>query len=364
MFLNSVVAVLKKPKLIIQLDKKKVLIFFFKSFIIFNFYIVNFLIDSLLIALFPASKFFNKKKKILFIGNLYANQNKDCLSPDYYGPFLSLKKEKKDFDYYFISYNFFYKIKIFIKIYLNQYNKIILSSNNPKNPIYITIRQLKIIKKIYKIELVNILWDTASKNILENNKDIYICHKNIINDFPNFKKKLGYNKNNTIFKLVPYDFSNIIKTSKDKNIDFIFIGQTSDYRDYRKKFLNFLKKKTNIFILDKNRDKFIPDKDYFDFISRSKITVNFSMSVDYHQIKARVLEAIYFETLVIEDERSPVLKYFKPDHEIVTYKTKEDIVKKVNYFLKNEKKRLQIVTNAKKKYSNKFTSKYYWSGIL
>lgn len=245
MFLKSVVAVLKKPKLIIQLNKKKILIFFFKSFILFNFYILNFLIDSLLIVLFPASKFFNKKKKILFIGNLYANQNKDCLSPDYYGPFLSLKKEKKDFDYYFISYNFFSKIKIFIKIYLNQYNKIILSSNDPKNPICITIRQLKIIKKIYKIELVNILWDTASKKILENKKDIYICHKNIINDFPNFKKKLGYNKNNTIFKLVPYDFSNIIKISKDKNyknIDFLFIGQTSDYRDYRKKFLNFLKK--------------------------------------------------------------------------------------------------------------------------
>ncbi len=63
----------------------------------------------------------------------------------------------------------------------------------------------------------------SSKKILENKKDIYICHKNIINDFPNFKKKLGYNKNNTIFKLVPYDFSNIIKPSKDKNyknIDF------------------------------------------------------------------------------------------------------------------------------------------------
>ncbi len=90
---------------------------------------------------------------------MYANQNKDCLAPDFYGPFLSLKKEKKDFDYYFVSYNFFSKIKIFIKIYLNQYNKIILSSNNPKNPIYITIRQLKIIKKIYKIELVNIFDD-------------------------------------------------------------------------------------------------------------------------------------------------------------------------------------------------------------
>ncbi len=66
MFLKSVAAVLKKPEIIVQLDKKKVLIFLFKHFNLFNFYISNFLIDSLLIVLFPASKFFNKKKNLIY----------------------------------------------------------------------------------------------------------------------------------------------------------------------------------------------------------------------------------------------------------------------------------------------------------
>lgn len=328
-------------------------------------YITNIIINLLL--LFFRNKKNKKKNNILFVGELYFSNDKRCKSSNYYGPYLSLKKEKIEFDTYFISNDSLKKINIFYKIIFSGYKKIILSSNTPGNPVYFTYFQLKILKENYGVELINLLWDTCNKDFIKNRKDIYICDKNIIGDH-DFKKSFDYKKNNIYQRIYTFDQEELISLSKNtnlkKDIDFIFIGQTSSYRGNRLEILNFLKENTNIYTSEKNRDQFLPDDKYFNLMSRAKMTVNFSMSVDFHQIKGRCVESFIFKVLVFEDENSPLTNYFLPDKELITYKNKQDLLEKFNFFLKNDVEREKITNNAKKKYTTVYNEKNFWKEII
>ena len=248
------------------------------------------------------------------------------------------------------------------------YEKIILSSNSHLNPRCITTLQIKILKNLYKINLVNILWDTSQNNFLKKREDVYICDKNILLDNINFKEKHNYKKNNIVESVIVFDNETLLKKSKNKNlnkdIDLIFMGQVSSYRDNRAEIVNFLKKNTNIFLSTKDRNEFMPDDLYFNYLSRSKITVNMSMSIDFHQIKGRCYESFIFQTLLMEDKNSPILEYFTPNEDLIIYNNKYDLLDKINFYLKNEKERKKIVENAHHKYLTKFNSKYFYDKIF
>jgi len=357
----------KDPTRIFKVSPKR---FLKKIFILLLRPIINYsanIIINLLLILFKNKKH-TKKGNILFVGEIYFSENKKCKSSNYYGPYLSLKKENIEFDSYFISNNFFKKITIFHKIIFSGYKKIILSSNTPGDPKCFTYFQIKILKEKYGIEFINILWDTCDKTFLSKRKDVYICDKNIILD-QDFKKiHNNYKKDNIYQRISTYDEEELITLSNNrdlkKDIDLIFIGQTGAYRGYRLEILNFLKANTNIFTSEKLRNDFLPDDEYFNLMSRAKMTVNFSMSVDFHQMKGRCLESFIFKTLVFEDERSPLTEFFRHDLELITYKNKHDLLDKINFYSKNDIERERITNNAKKKYITDYNEKNYWEGII
>ena len=369
MILTYLRILLKDPTRIFKVSPKRILkiislFFSVKSKLIIG-YFFNIIINLLLI-LFKNKKH-TKKGNILFVGEIYFSENKKCKSSNYYGPYLSLKKENIEFDSYFISNNLFKKISIFHKIIFSGYKKIILSSNTPDDPEYFTYFQIKILKEKYGIEFINILWDTCDKKFFPKRKDVYICDKNIVGD-QDFKKAYNYKKDNIYQRIFTFDEEELITLSNNrdlkKDIDLIFIGQTGAYRGYRLEILNFLKANTNIFTSEKLRNDFLPDDEYFNLMSRAKMTVNFSMSVDFHQIKGRCLESFIFKTLVFEDERSPLTEYFRPDLELITYKNKHDLLDKINFYSKNDIERERITNNAKKKYITDYNEKNYWKGII
>ena len=369
MFLGYLRNLIKDPYKILKVKPKKTFIIILTILKIrhLDLKITNLIINFSLLVLYPLKNKQFKKNEVLFVGNLYFSSNKLCMSSDYYGPLLSLEKENIKFDTYIFSNNFLKKLIIFWKIPFLGYKKIILSSNTPDNPIYFSYFQLKILKKLYKIELINILWDTCSKNFATKRKDLLICDKNIVGDH-DFKKRFDYKKNNIFQRVFWFDEKKLMSLANNydlkKNIDTIFIGQTSNYRDYRSKTLRYLKENTDIFTSEKIREEFLPDSEYFNLMSRAKICINFSMSVDYHQIKGRCYESFIFKTLVLEDERSPLLEYFSPNEDLVTYKDKYDLLEKINFYLNNEDERIRITENAKKKYTINFSSYNYWKNIL
>ena len=72
-----------------------------------------------------------------------------------------------------------------------------------------------------------------------------------------------------------------------------FFGQFSSYRDYRRDYIEYLMEQ-NIsgYIASQNKDVQVEHSKYAEILGRAKIGINFSYSVDKHQLKGRVFEII------------------------------------------------------------------------
>lgn len=88
----------------------------------------------------------------------------------------------------------------------------------------------------------------------------------------------------------------------------------------------------------------------FQKISDSKIS--FNIHIDMAKKEAsniRMYEVTGVGTCLLTDWKEDIIEYFMPDYEIVTYKSKEEALKKVNYLLNNSKEREKIAKNAQRR---------------
>ncbi len=91
-------------------------------------------------------------------------------------------------------------------------------------------------------------------------------------------------------------------------------------------------------------------EDYFKALGSSKISLNFSRNRDdVLHIKGRVFELAVAKCFFITEHFEEYLRYFKTGKEIISFKTKKELVDKIRYYLKNDKKREQVASNAYKK---------------
>jgi len=54
-------------------------------------------------------------------------------------------------------------------------------------------------------------------------------------------------------------------------------------------------------------------------------------------------------TCLLTDWKEDISEYFEPNYEIVTYKSKEEVLKKVNYLLNNSKERERMALNRQRR---------------
>ncbi|MDP3027333.1 MAG: glycosyltransferase [Nanoarchaeota archaeon] len=100
-------------------------------------------------------------------------------------------------------------------------------------------------------------------------------------------------------------------------------------------------------------------KDYAKVINQSKINLSltktgYSEEKPIYNIKGRFFEIALCHSFQIAEYFKDIEKFFKEDKEIVLFRTKEELLKKVKYYLKDDKKRLQIAENSYKKVKKKF----------
>jgi hypothetical protein len=252
---------------------------------------------------------------------------------------------------------------------------VVLSSYSCSNKRRFSQPAIKTIEKLKpksNSKFVAVWWDTCGEGFAENNivpfKGIIDLHA--VNDNP----KMDFNTNclschektKVICESPSYDPNGLFRPSKNKDIDVSFMGLIGSYRDYRKQYIDFLKS-SNInysFSSDETRDSQISNQEYADILSRSKIGLNFSYSVDRHQLKGRVFETMLSGAMLLESANDQIKELFNENTEFVAFTDKEDLLKKINYYLDHDSERENIAYNGRKKVLDCYNGQQYWDAIF
>jgi spore maturation protein CgeB len=225
---------------------------------------------------------------------------------------------------------------------------------------------LRVIKKNLKVKFIFFWWDTCSKSFLDSHHVLLeFADLNLVNDNPNRDffncEQLILDK--TLFLWTPLPTSFCKNTPKE--IDLAFLGQISSYRNYRSKYIFEIMKNNIPGIFSLFDREFQPNYlEYSMLIAKSRIGLNFSFSVDCHQLKGRIFETILSGTLLLESKNHQITNLFTEGEDYVAFEDEYDLIKKIKFFLKNEKEREKIANSGQKKILQKYSSYNYWNLVF
>ncbi|OQY14044.1 MAG: hypothetical protein B6I30_01800 [Desulfobacteraceae bacterium 4572_187] len=128
--------------------------------------------------------------------------------------------------------------------------------------------------------------------------------------------------------------------------DVSFVGQ--DYGKRRENLTYLMKKGIPLSIFGKGFGKFLEFDDIIKLFNASKINLNFSGSSSddrIKQIKGRVFEVPMCGSFLLTEYADEIEKYFDIDKEIACFEDYREAEEKIQYYLKNEDRRLEIAKN-------------------
>ena len=123
----------------------------------------------------------------------------------------------------------------------------------------------------------------------------------------------------------------------ERDIDVSFIGNL--YNDERIRWLSKVKN-----YIDISHFQGIGYGEYVSLLNRSKITIN--QHYNEYGANMRFYEAMACKSLMITDRVVGIPKDFKEGEHYIVYENVPDLVKKIKYYLNNEKERLKITNIA------------------
>ncbi|MEM0465192.1 MAG: glycosyltransferase [Candidatus Pacearchaeota archaeon] len=197
--------------------------------------------------------------------------------------------------------------------------------------------------------------------------DVFSRYYSLFIDFPilaqkyeNYYKKDGYN--NVIFMVVVNpDFFKPLHIKKKYDVTFIGAPKFNRYSLIKYLLDNGIHVKIfgrgwhNYPELKKQYMGSLTDTEMIKVINQTKINLCFSRNEngDFH-LKGRVFEIAACKSFMIVENFEGYLDFFKKNKEIVMFKTKEDLLEKIRYYLKYDSKRKEIENRA----YNKIIKKY------
>jgi spore maturation protein CgeB len=146
-----------------------------------------------------------------------------------------------------------------------------------------------------------------------------------------------------------------------KIYDVTFIGGPSSTKSLRYNYIKFLKDRgVKIRLFGSGWDKYSEFKDIYGgplesgemvrVLNQSKINLCFSLNANgIPHIKGKFYEGSSCKTFVLTEFCKDYLDKFRDGKDIVTFKNKEDLLKKIDYYLKNSGEREKITNNSYKK---------------
>lgn len=371
--------VFRRCKNFINIFLKKI----FKSICYYISYFIFYLFLPFLILLKNKNNTSYSKGKLLIIRHRYANKKRNLISNEFFGiddiPGIKIDINNLTTQTIDNKIAILNLTLIAFNIVFKDISFIVISSISYKKNYGLNIFSFETLSKTLNIPISSIWWDTCNyrtmkflnKYQLSLNKKFSLLQI-FATDNPFYypinrtsqKDNFATNKVIGIFSSFnPYRFY----PSKIKDIDILCIGQVGSYRSKRKKYFEEIKKlesKYKVILSQLDREEFISWEDYISLSRRSKIIVNFSESVDFHQLKGRVFEAINCGAVIMDYVESPIFLYFEENKHFISYKDEIDLPLKINLLLSDNEKCKNISENAQAFLRNNFSCELWWSMIL
>ena len=179
------------------------------------------------------------------------------------------------------------------------------------------------------------------------------------------EKNLAKDYDNLIWLWAPQDETLYYPTesSSEQTIPVSFLGSVR-YPE-RQKYLRYLiDNKINILVDGGQREKGLSPIRYAELMRHSKISINFPGGPEGNdQCKGRVWEILASKSLLLERKNNPIKNYLKPNVHYVEFENEEDLIKKINYYLDNDKEREYIVNKGFNAFKKKYNAKTFWASI-
>lgn len=172
---------------------------------------------------------------------------------------------------------------------------------------------------------------------------------------PNIDKYKKYDHENVILTQWASNPNNFLPNKIEKKYDVTLIGLAYEPRLEWIKYL--LENGIKVKVFGKGWGKYSEFKKYYGgflngenflkTINQTKINLNFSWNSNDGalQVKGRTFEFGVCNAFQITNYNPILNKYFLENHDIVYFRSKEDLLKKVKYYLKKEKERNNIALN-------------------
>lgn len=328
------------------------------------------LIDSLMSSSKPHTK--RNKPHILILRNSYYSSKGNQVSTEVFHLDHTLKSSNLA-TFEILSYNDIYISPISDFQLIKKCNEInpdaiILSSWRPGIANHPSEHAIKFVQQKMNIRVASLWWDTCSDTFGKSLKsmmslfDLHIIMDNPQNLFLDTSDRLW---NRTINLWPPQDAELFHSQDGPREIPVAFQGQVSSYRSYRREVIDHLKK-NNVpgKFLTNDRNNQVTHQEYAATMINSKISINFSQSVDCDQFKSRILEVIFSGSLLMESENTQISSLFTPGLDYIPFSSKEDLVEKINYYLIHEDERKAIAGHGLQTALAKYNSSKFWQLLL
>jgi hypothetical protein len=266
--------------------------------------------------------------QIVYIGPKYISQDCNVIVPDHHITVGSL--QSAGYNTTPLYSDTLTEDQIIEYCYLNRPQYAVFGGLKPSSKILICLGELKI-PRIY------LWWDHTSP---QNQKLVEeVCpfiDLNVVMDMTTLAPTSYPDK--FIYLWYPLD-RRIFYPGKERDIDVCFLGTVLPQFVDRIHYLSLLEKAGyNILIrTGVYRENPLLIEEYAAILRRSKIALNFTMLPQYqcHQSKTRTAEIMHCGAMLLESSNEHTPKRYKEGLDYVSFNSIEDLVFKINYYLKD-----------------------------
>lgn len=151
----------------------------------------------------------------------------------------------------------------------------------------------------------------------------------------------------------------------DRPIDVVFSGSHGHGREERREVLqHMINNGVNLVLGGSEGGDHFTTEEYVRRYQSAKLAISFSQARGMNVVNARPFEVMHCDAMLLEQESPELEKLYEDGIDYISWKDKDDLLKKVRYYLEHDDERNQIALNGHTKTIGKYSAKSFWEEVL